>query len=127
MLDKDEIFYLRSTGNLSTGGTAIDMTDEVHPDNREMAQRAAKAIGLDVAGVDYITPDVTKSYREIGGYLRGECSTGLSDARCTSEGKPRDVAGPLWISFSRCSSRIPIAAVTGTTAKTTCTNDCPYS
>ena len=48
VLPKDEIFFLRGTGNLSTGGTAIDLTDVVHPDNREMAVRAAKAIGLDV-------------------------------------------------------------------------------
>jgi cyanophycin synthetase len=49
---KDELVYLRSTGNLSTGGTSVDVTDLIHPDNRDMAERAAKAIGLDVAGVD---------------------------------------------------------------------------
>jgi cyanophycin synthetase len=65
-----EVFYLRSTGNLSTGGTAIDLTDQVHPDNREMAVRVAKAIGLDVIGVDFITPDITQSYRDVGG---GDC------------------------------------------------------
>ena len=48
VLEAGETFYLRATGNLSTGGTAIDLTDEVHPDNREMAVRAATAIGLDV-------------------------------------------------------------------------------
>ena len=53
VLPAGEIFFLRGTGNLSTGGTAIDLTDVVHPDNREMAVRAAKAIGLDVCGVDF--------------------------------------------------------------------------
>ncbi|MCE9595658.1 MAG: acetate--CoA ligase family protein, partial [Planctomycetes bacterium] len=57
----DKVF-LRSTGNLSTGGTAIDVTDIVHPDNVEMAVRAAKAIGLDVAGIDFISPDIAQSF-----------------------------------------------------------------
>ncbi len=52
-LKKDEVFFLRSTANLSTGGTAIDLTDVVHPDNREMAVRAVRAVGLDIGGVDY--------------------------------------------------------------------------
>ena len=54
VLAKDETFFLRSTANLSTGGTAIDLTDVVHPDNREMAVRAIRAIGLDIGGVDFI-------------------------------------------------------------------------
>jgi cyanophycin synthetase len=60
---------LRSTANLSTGGTATDVTDVIHPDNREMAVRAVTAIGLDVGGVDFLTPDITESYaaRPIGG------------------------------------------------------------
>src|SRR3954469_22420993 len=64
-----ERVFLRSTGNLSTGGTATDMTDIVHPDNVEMAVRAVKAIGLDVGGVDFLTTDVTESYKEIGGAI----------------------------------------------------------
>ena len=62
VLDKDHVFYLRSTANLSTGGTAIDVTDIVHPDNRDMAVRSIKAIGLDVGGVDFLTDDISKSY-----------------------------------------------------------------
>ena len=65
----DEIVYLCATANLSTGGTAIDVTDIVHPDNREMAVRAAGAIGLDVAGVDFLTDDISKSYKESGGAI----------------------------------------------------------
>ena len=64
-----ERVFLRSTGNLSTGGTATDMTDRVHPDNIEMAVRAVKAIGLDVGGVDFLTTDVTESYKEVGGAI----------------------------------------------------------
>ncbi|PKI03741.1 acetate--CoA ligase family protein, partial [Glaciecola sp. 33A] len=67
VLEKDHTFYLRSTANLSTGGTAIDVTDIVHPDNREMAVRAIRAIGLDIGGVDFLTDDISKSYKEIGG------------------------------------------------------------
>jgi len=54
-----ETVYLRSTANLSTGGTAVDVTDTIHPDNREMAVRTIKAIGLDIGGVDFLTQDIT--------------------------------------------------------------------
>ena len=67
MPQEGEIVYLRSTANLSTGGTAIDVTDVIHPDNREMAERTIKAIGLDIGGVDFLTKDITESYREAGG------------------------------------------------------------
>jgi len=117
-----EVFYLRATGNLSTGGTAIDLTDQVHPDNAEMAIRAAKAIGLDVVGIDFITPDITESYRDVGG---GVCEVnaapGFRMHVAPTEGKPRDVAGPVMdMLFPKgAASRIPIAAVTGTNGKTT--------
>src|SRR3546814_523927 len=61
-----EIVYLRSTANLSTGGTATDVTDIIHPDNRDMAVRAVRAIGLDVGGVDFITPKIAASYKSLG-------------------------------------------------------------
>jgi cyanophycin synthetase len=117
-----EVFYLRSTGNLSTGGTAIDLTDQVHPDNAEMAVRAAKAIGLDVVGIDFITPDITESYREVGGGIcEVNAAPGFRMHVAPTEGKPRDVAGPVMdMLFPQGSlSRIPIAAITGTNGKTT--------
>ena len=68
-----QVVYLRSTANLSTGGTATDVTDVIHPDNREMAERAVRAIGLDVGGVDFLSKDITESYREHRRrHLRGE-------------------------------------------------------
>ncbi len=82
-----QVVYLRSTANLSTGGTATDVTDVIHPDNREMAERAVRAIGLDVGGVDFLSKDITESYRKIGGgHLRGERGTRLSHARGAERG-----------------------------------------
>jgi cyanophycin synthetase len=117
-----ERVFLRSTGNLSTGGTATDLTDLVHPDNAEMATRAVKAIGLDVAGVDFLSTDVTESYKEVGGAIcEINAAPGFRMHMAPSEGKPRDVAGPVMDMLfpPGTPSRIPIAAVTGTNGKTT--------
>ena len=124
VLGKDVILYLRSTGNLSTGGTAIDLTDHVHPDNAEMAVRVAGAIGLDVIGVDFLTPDITRSYREVGGAIcEVNAAPGFRMHVAPSEGKPRDVASKVidMLFPPGTPSRIPIAAITGTNGKTTTT------
>ncbi|MFT5711798.1 MAG: cyanophycin synthetase [Glaciecola sp.] len=122
VLEKDQIFYLRSTANLSTGGTAIDVTDIVHPDNREMAVRAIRAIGLDIGGVDFLTDDISKSYKEIGGGIC-ECNAapGFRMHVAPSEGKSRDVAGKVMDMLfpAGTNARIPVAAITGTNGKTT--------
>jgi cyanophycin synthetase len=117
-----ESVYLRSTGNLSTGGTAVDVTDEIHPDNREMAIRAIKGIGLDIGGVDFLTSDISKSYRETGGAIcEVNAGPGFRMHVAPSEGTPRDVAGPVidMLFPPGAPSRVPIAAVTGTNGKTT--------
>jgi cyanophycin synthetase len=119
-----ELVFLRSTGNLSTGGTSIDMTDVVHPDNRAMAERAAKAIGLDVCGIDFLCPDVTRSWKEVGGGIcEVNAAPGFRMHVAPSEGTPRDVAGPVMDMLFPPGSpaRIPIAAITGTNGKTTTT------
>lgn len=122
VLPNGETFYLRSTANLSTGGTAIDVTDIVHPDNREMAIRAIRAIGLDIGGVDFLTDDISKSYKEIGGGIC-ECNAapGFRMHVAPSEGEPRDVAGKVMDMLFPIgtNSRIPVAAITGTNGKTT--------
>jgi len=119
---RDEVVFLRSTANLSTGGTAIDVTDSVHPDNREMAIRTIKAIGLDVGGVDFLTTDISQSYRETGGGIcEVNAGPGFRMHVAPSEGTPRDVAGPVidGLFAPGSNGRIPIAAITGTNGKTT--------
>jgi cyanophycin synthetase len=114
--------HLRSTANLSTGGTATDVTDVIHPDNREMAERAVRAIGLDVGGVDFLTKDITQSYRKIGGGIcEVNAAPGFRMHVAPSEGTPRDVAGPVidMLFPQGAPSLVPIAAVTGTNGKTT--------
>ncbi|MDP6937817.1 MAG: cyanophycin synthetase [Planctomycetota bacterium] len=118
----EEVVYLRSTGNLSTGGTAVDVTDVIHPDNREMAERAARAIGLDVAGVDFLTSDITESYRTTGGAIcEVNAAPGFRMHVAPSEGTPRDVAGPVLDMLFPAGepARIPITSITGTNGKTT--------
>jgi len=117
-----ERVFLRSTGNLSTGGTATDLTDVVHPDNVEMATRAVKAIGLDVGGVDFLSTDITESYKEVGGAIcEINAAPGFRMHMAPSEGRARDVAGPVMDMLfpPGTPSRIPIAAITGTNGKTT--------
>ncbi len=127
-LDKESVlpegdeFFLRSTANLSTGGTAIDMTDVVHPDNREMAIRAVQAVGLDVGGVDFLTSDITKSFKEVGGAIvEVNAAPGFRMHVAPSKGEPRDVSGKVMDMLFPPGSptRIPVASITGTNGKTT--------
>jgi cyanophycin synthetase len=117
-----EMVALRLTGNLSTGGTAIDVTDVVHPDNAEMAVRAIQAIGLDVGGVDFLTTNIAASYKDIGGAIcEVNAAPGFRMHVAPSEGRSRDVAGPVMDMLfpPGTPSRIPIASITGTNGKTT--------
>src|ERR1700730_1280560 len=119
---KGEIVYLRSTANLSTGGTATDVTDVIHPDNREMAERAVRAIGLDVGGVDFLSKNITESYRKIGGGIcEVNAAPGFRMHVAPSEGSARDVAAPVidMLFPPGAAARVPIAAITGTNGKTT--------
>ena len=118
-----EEVYLRKTANISTGGTAVDCTDTIHPDNKLMAERAIRAIGLDVGAVDFLTTDITRSYRETGGGIcEINAGPGLRMHVAPSEGKPRDVGGAIMDMLFPAGSqaRVPIAALTGTNGKTTC-------
>lgn len=117
-----EVVFLRKTANLSTGGTAIDVTDVIHPDNRLMAERAIRAVGLDIGGVDFLTTDITQSYRDTGGAIcEINAGPGMRMHIAPSEGEGRDVGGAVMDMLfpDGAPSRIPIAALTGTNGKTT--------
>jgi cyanophycin synthetase len=119
-----ERVFLRRTANLSTGGTAIDVTDVIHPDNRDMAIRAIRAIGLDIGGVDFLTSDITESWKATGGAIcEVNAGPGFRMHVAPSEGTPRDVAKPVidMLFPAGSPSRIPIATITGTNGKTTTT------
>jgi cyanophycin synthetase len=112
--------YLRDTANLSTGGTALDRTDEIHPDNACIAVRAAMTLGLDIAGVDFVTPDITRSARENGGgVVEVNAAPGFRMHLQPTAGRPRQVApAVLRMLFpSGENGRIPIYAITGTNGK----------
>lgn len=122
--NQGETVYLRATANLSTGGIAIDRTDEVHPENVWLAERVAKIIGLDIAGIDIVTPDITKPLREVDGVIvEVNAAPGFRMHVAPSRGLPRNVAAPvidmLFPPGTPC--RIPIITITGTNGKTTTT------
>lgn len=124
VLAKNEIAYLRATANLSTGGIAIDRTDEIHPENIWIAERVAKIIGLDIAGLDVVTPDISKPLREVDGVIvEVNAAPGFRMHVCPSKGLPRNVAAPVldMLFPPGTPSRVPIISITGTNGKTTTT------
>ncbi len=113
---------LALTGNMSTGGTSIDRTIEAHPDNVEIAETAALIVGLDVAGIDFICPDIATPVRETGGAIvEVNAAPGFRMHTHPTEGEPQYVAKPVIDNLfpPGSGSRIPIVAVTGTNGKTT--------
>jgi cyanophycin synthetase len=119
-----EIIYLKSTANLSTGGTSVDVTDMMHPENIFLAERISRIIGLDVCGVDIMAENLTQPLKENGGcILEVNAAPGFRMHLAPSEGLPRNVAAPVidMLYPPGKPSRIPIIAVTGTNGKTTTT------
>ena len=124
VLPKDELLHLKSTANLSTGGTAIDRTDETHPYNVFLFERIAQIIGLDVAGIDVVASDVSSPLTESGGgVIEVNAAPGFRMHLAPSEGLPRNVAEHVvsMLFPAGSTSRIPIVAITGTNGKTTTT------
>ena len=124
VLADGEVFYLRATANLSTGGIAVDRTDDIHPETVWLAQRVVKIIGLDIAGIDIVTSDISKTLREMDGVIvEVNAAPGFRMHICPSEGIPRNVAEPVinMLFPPGATGRVPIVAVTGTNGKTTTT------
>ncbi len=121
---KDEVVYLKSTANLSTGGTSVDITDMMHPENIFLCERISRVIGLDICGVDIMAENLTQPLKETGGcILEVNAAPGFRMHLAPSEGLPRNVAAPVidMLYPPGKPSRIPIIAVTGTNGKTTTT------
>ncbi|MCX6579297.1 MAG: cyanophycin synthetase [Candidatus Aminicenantes bacterium] len=122
IIPKDEKLYIKTTANLSAGGIAIDVTDEVHPMTKTMSERISQIIGLNVIGIDLITTDHRIPLSDNnGGIIEVNAAPGLRMHANPSEGQPRNVAGAIVdILFPPGSKfNIPIVAVTGTNGKTT--------
>ncbi|MDQ2651911.1 MAG: cyanophycin synthetase [Chloroflexota bacterium] len=115
---------LQQTGNMSTGGTSIDRTDDIHPDNAAIARQAAMVVGLDVAGIDFLCPDIAQSVREGGGAIvEVNAAPGFRMHTHPTQGQPRRVGRAVidMLFADAGPARIPILAITGTNGKTTTT------
>ncbi len=120
--DTGEMVRLTLTGNMSTGGISIDRTFEAHPENVEIAEEAARMVGLDIAGIDFICPDITEPVRETGGAIcEVNAAPGFRMHTHPTIGDPQFIAKPVvdMLFPPGATSRIPIVAVTGTNGKTT--------
>ena len=124
VLPEGERLVLKDTANLSTGGTATDVTHKVHPEVEFMAQRVSKIIGLDICGIDVMTTDISLPLSETGGaVLEVNAAPGFRMHIAPTDGLPRNVAAPVMDMLypPGATARIPIVAVTGTNGKTTTT------
>ncbi|NJK33604.1 MAG: cyanophycin synthetase [Oscillatoriales cyanobacterium SM2_2_1] len=119
-----QVCYLRATANISTGGIAVDRTDDIHPENVWLAQRVARVIGLDIAGIDVVTTDISQPLRQTDGVIvEVNAAPGFRMHTAPSVGIPRNVAEPVidMLFPPGTPTRIPIVAITGTNGKTTTT------
>lgn len=114
---------LRGNANLSTGGTAEDVTDLLPDETRELCVRAARTIGLDVAGIDIVCEDIARPLREQhGGIIEVNAAPGIRMHQYPSHGKPRDAGAAIVEEmFGEDDGRIPVIAVSGSTGATTTT------
>ena len=122
--DKNRFVKLRDNANLSTGSIAIDCTDIIHPKNKEAAVLATEVIGLDIAGIDMIIPDISKPIdADYGAIVEVNAAPGIRMHLNPTKGESRNVAAaiidmiyPAGVPFT-----LPIVAITGTNGKTTTT------
>ncbi|SFZ90717.1 cyanophycin synthetase [Flaviramulus basaltis] len=124
VIPEGEMLILKDTANLSTGGTAEDVTDILHPANVSMAERISKIIDLDICGIDVMTTDITKPLSETGGaVLEVNAGPGFRMHLAPTKGLPRNVAGHVIDKLfpQGNTGRIPIVAISGTNGKTTTT------
>lgn len=119
-----EIVILRDSANLSTGGVAVDITHQLHPQYCLYAERAARVVGLDVCGIDMIVPDATQSCDPLQcAIIEINASPGIRMHHFPTSGQARGVGEAIVESLypNGALSRIPVVTVTGTNGKTTTT------
>jgi cyanophycin synthetase len=124
-----QLIQLKTTANLSTGGTSIDVTDRVHPANIEMAERISCLVDLNIAGIDVVAPDLETPVKENGGgIVEVNAAPGFRMHTAPTEGKPRPVGEAVvdMLFPPGCESRIPIITITGTNGKTTTARLCAH-
>lgn len=120
---KGQLVYLKDVANISTGGTAIDVTDEVHTSIKEIAIRISRTIGLDVAGIDLVTANISSPLNGESAVIEVNAAPGLRMHLFPEVGKGREVGRDIiehLYPFVK-PSRIPLISVTGTNGKTTTT------
>ena len=121
---KGQEIYIRYNANISNGGTAVDVTDKVHPETKLLAERAAGIVGLDIAGVDLVAEDIAKPvYGKNGAVIEINAAPGIRMHQYPAAGKMRDVGAEIinYLFPAESNGRIPIIAITGTNGKTTVT------
>ncbi|ACA56204.1 cyanophycin synthetase [Clostridium botulinum] len=113
---------LRHNANLSTGGVAIDCTDLICNETREICERVAKAIGLNICGIDICCSDISKPLKENEGIMEVNAAPGIRMHQYPYKGKSRNVAKAIvGMMFKEYDGNIPIISITGTNGKTTTT------
>jgi cyanophycin synthetase len=118
-----DLVLLRESANLSTGGSARDVTDEVHPTIRKIAERAARALGLDVCGIDFVVQDIAAPMDASGGVVEINAAPGIRMHHYPAQGQPRDVGAAIvdMMYPPGAPTRVPVISITGTNGKTTVT------
>lgn len=122
ILPMGKIAYLKSTANISSGGTAVDVTHLIHPHNIFLAERIARLVQLDICGIDLITTDISVPLNENNGaILEVNAGPGLRMHIAPIAGMKRNIAKPIidMLYPKGAMFRIPLVAVTGTNGKTT--------
>ncbi|MDA3920793.1 MAG: cyanophycin synthetase [Salinisphaera sp.] len=124
-----DIVWLKATANLSTGGTATDVTDHVHPEVRFAAERIARLIGLDIIGIDLLAETLTRPLEDqSAAVVEVNAGPGLRMHLSPTHGEGRDIGKHIIDMLfgpnhdpTQANGRIPITAITGTNGKTTTT------
>lgn len=129
VLPEGEVLILKETANISAGGTAEDVTDQVHPETRFMAERIARLFDLDICGIDVMTTQIDRPLtRDTGAVIEVNAGPGVRMHSNPQKGKARNVAGAIMDMLfpDPAQARIPVVAVTGTNGKTTTTRLVAY-